>query len=284
MFGRLVSTLPQRALEICSFGIPLYWMVGLDPTAPSFLLFLAVVLTYTFGLKMLYGIIAQILPNKANVLGFGTFLVLLFSLFSGFIVFPGTIPLYFKWLYYANPMSWAFQSLLFIEFSSAKYDNLVSDSTSITGLDLFLASRGFPIVGNWATLGFAFLVPYIFICAAILCVVLQHVRIQPTRNTPVKRGNGVNDNLTKDDFNLPFTPVDLTFEDVVYEVKASTANETLRLLNKVNGIFSAGRMCALMGSSGAGVSIIIHFLLPPGRPFWLLPTTHLRLFPCRKPR
>mmetsp|Transcript_7724 Transcript_7724/g.15931 ORF Transcript_7724/g.15931 Transcript_7724/m.15931 type:complete len:795 (+) Transcript_7724:147-2531(+) len=36
VMGRLVSTLPQRAMEIVSFGIPLYWMVGLDASAESF--------------------------------------------------------------------------------------------------------------------------------------------------------------------------------------------------------------------------------------------------------
>lgn len=98
-------------------------MLGLDQTARSFFLYLAILLAFTFSLKMLYGIIAQLFPNKNNVLSFGTFLVLLFALMSGFIVFPNTIPTYYTWLYYANPFSWAFTALLITEFGSAKWEN-----------------------------------------------------------------------------------------------------------------------------------------------------------------
>ena len=51
-------------------------------------------------------------------------------------------------------------------------------------------------------------------------------------------------------FQVPFIPVDLSFEDLCYEVTASTSKDKLRLLNEVSGVFKAGRMCALMGSSG----------------------------------
>jgi hypothetical protein len=227
-------------------------MVGLDPTAKSFFLFLFIVLAYTFCLKMLYGIIAQLFPNKNNVLSFGTFLVLLFSLFSGFIVSPDTLPTYCIWFYYANPMAWAFQALLLTEFTSAKYYEV-----ALGGLygDNFLTVRGFPVDPVWIWYGVAFLLGYLFITTGILSVVLTYVRIQPIRNE-VKPHKVVQKQASKekDDFNLPFTPVDLTFEDLVYEVKASTGNETLRLLNTVSGVFGAGRLCALMGSSGAGVS------------------------------
>ena len=49
-----------------------------------------------------------------------------------------------------------------------------------------------------------------------------------------------------------FTPVDLSFRDLCYDVKASTGSDKLRLLNNVSGVFSSGRLCALMGESGAG--------------------------------
>jgi hypothetical protein len=63
-------------------------MVGLAPYAESFFMYLALLICYTIGLKMMFGILAQTLPKKANVQGVGTFLVLLLTLFGGFIVFP----------------------------------------------------------------------------------------------------------------------------------------------------------------------------------------------------
>lgn len=109
VFGRLISTFPQRTIEIVSFGIPLYWMVGLDPTAASFFTYLALLICYTIGMKLMFSILAQTLPKKANVQGTGTFLVLLMTLFSGFIIYPVSIPNYYYWIYYSNPMAWALQ-------------------------------------------------------------------------------------------------------------------------------------------------------------------------------
>jgi hypothetical protein len=63
-------------------------MVGLATSAKAFFIYLALLILYTVGLKMMFGILAQTLPKKANVQGVGTFLVLLLSLFGGFMVYP----------------------------------------------------------------------------------------------------------------------------------------------------------------------------------------------------
>jgi ABC-type bacteriocin/lantibiotic exporter with double-glycine peptidase domain len=51
---------------------------------------------------------------------------------------------------------------------------------------------------------------------------------------------------------LPFQQATMTFEDIRYSVKASTSDETLDLLKGIDGFVEAGKMTALMGSSGAG--------------------------------
>jgi hypothetical protein len=214
-------------------------MVGLDPTAGSFFLYLVIVLTYTFTLKLLYAIFAQLLPNQQNVLSFGTFMVLLFGLFSGFIVYPAVIPYYYTWLYYANPVAWAFQSLLLTEFTSTKY--------APGSADALMGGRGFHTSRDWIGYNFVFFIPYALACSVILIFVLKKVRIEP-----IRAGSGVKAIVLEDeeesqkDFNFPFIPVDLTFEDICYSVKASTGNEILKLLNCVSGVMKGGRMCALM--------------------------------------
>lgn len=78
----------QRSIEILAFGIPLYWMVGLDASASSFFTYIALLICYTTAVKMMFSILAQSLPKKASVQGIGTFIVLLLTLFGGFIVYP----------------------------------------------------------------------------------------------------------------------------------------------------------------------------------------------------
>ena len=242
--GRILSTLPQRAIEIVAFGIPVYWMVGLHYNFLTFIIYLAIVLSYTFGLKIMYGIIAQLLPNKQNVLSFGTFLVLLCSLFGGFIVYPGEIPGYFKWLWYINPMGWTLQAMLINEFASDKY----GDTDQVA--QVVLGTRGFETDVGWIGYTFAFMFPFMIVMLTILSLVLRSVRIEP-KNAGTGEFHEESDE-GRVDFNLPFTPVDLSFENIFYTVKSSKGDGEIQLLNDVSGLFKSGRLVALMGSSGAG--------------------------------
>lgn len=255
VIGRFLSSIPQRSIEIVSFGIPLYFLVGFDLSAASFFMYLCLLICYTVGLKMFFGIFAQILPKKANVQGVGTFVVLLATLFGGFIVFPNAIPGYYQWIYWMNPMAWTLQGLVSIEFTSGKYDE-----QPLNG-DGLLATRGFQLGREWIGYSFAFMIPFTFAFSVILGIVLKYVRIEPEQSQIQKMKSTaigkIEEKTNDEDFNIPFTPVDLTFEKLVYEVKASTGNDTLKLLNEVSGAFVSGRMCALMGSSGAGKTTLM---------------------------
>lgn len=257
VIGRLASTIPQRSLEIVSFGIPLYWMVGFDASASSFFLYLLLLICYTTGVKMMFGILAQILPKKANVQGAGTFIVLLATLFGGFIIYPNVIPDYFIWIYWINPMAWCLQGLASIEFTSGKYGT----RNDVVAEQVLLETRGFQTGREWIGYSFAFMIPFTLVFATFLAMVLKYVRIEPEKNaTRKKKSQAIGNRPEKSeamDFNLPFTPVDLTFDKVIYEVQASTGDGTLRLLNEVSGALVAGRMCALMGSSGAGKTTLM---------------------------
>jgi len=156
-----------------------------------------------------------------------------------------SIPGYYQWIYWLSPMAWALQGLASNEFQSQKYDNFADGGAS------FLASRGFKVGRQWIGYSFLYMIPFTLGCTFVLTIVLKYVRIEPEKQHVKKQPKvsigspaGSDD---KDNFNLPFTPVNLTFEKVVYEVVASTSNETLRLLNEVSGVFQGGRMCALMG-------------------------------------
>jgi ABC-type transport system involved in Fe-S cluster assembly fused permease/ATPase subunit len=50
---------------------------------------------------------------------------------------------------------------------------------------------------------------------------------------------------------IPFQKVNLTFKAIHYTVISSITKEELQLLNSVDGFIEAGKMTALMGSSGA---------------------------------
>lgn len=141
-------------------------------------------------------------------------------------------------------MSWALQGLVSTEFTSSKYNGRG---------DIFLSTRGFQTGREWIGYSFAYMIPFTLLCTIILGFILKRVRIEPEKQHVKKKHvvrmgqAGEEADEKNDNFNLPFTPVDLTFKNLVYEVDASTSGERLRLLNEVSGTFTAGRMCALMG-------------------------------------
>ena len=146
------------------------------------------------------------------------------------------------------PLSWVYRALLLNEFTSDDYANGVGEK--------ILASWGFvydgkPFAREWIAFCFAYLACFLFICMAASAACLHHLRMEPKPRTSGSAetakadeeetdGDGKSKNAA-----ATFTPVNLSFKDLVYEVKASKGSETLRLLDNISGVFSSGRMCAL---------------------------------------
>lgn len=139
------------------------------------------------------------------------------------------------------------------QFYSSAYENY---SCTANGESYSLSESALEYPRGWRSDGgmvwvgytFAFILPYTLLFGFITWLALKYVRIEPERQH-VKRIN-IGKSKRAEEFSIPFTPVDLSFNKLVYEVDASTTKAKICLLNEVSGVFKAGRMCALMGSSG----------------------------------
>lgn len=178
---------------------------------------------------------------------------------GGFIVPPNVIPDYYRWIYWWNPFAWAYRALLVNEFQSASY----SDGDAILAQMGFLYGKDLDkIFGQeWVMYWFFYMVPHFAFCVLLTALGLTYARSSPsTTSTKSERKIATADKEQQEiarskKVQIPFKPVTITFEDICYDVKSSTGNDQLRLLNNVNGIFRSGRMAALMGSSGKGIVI-----------------------------
>ena len=149
------------------------------------------------------------------------------------------------------------------QFFSSKFEGYTCDT--VYGEPFSLSQfaleypRGWQSGGRvWIGYSFAFIIPYTIAFGIVTWLALKYVRVEPDRQH-VKKNIYIGKEKEGDDaeFSIPFTPVDLSFDNLVYEVTASTSKDKLRLLNEVSGVFRAGRMCALMGSSGAGKTTLM---------------------------
>lgn len=166
------------------------------------------------------------------------------------------------------PLSWVYRSLLLNQFTSEEYN----DGSGDIILDAYgITLNGEPFERAWIWYGFAYLIPFLLLCTITSTLCLQYLRAKPNRvaiaevpesteedskQTGKEAGMARSTSIPfKDDGT--FVPVNLSFNNLCYEVKSSKGGENLQLLNNVSGVFSSGRMCALMGESGAGKTTLM---------------------------
>ena len=240
----------QTFMDCAAFGTILYFMVGLNPSAESFFVFLALIFTFSVLMSEFLFIFATISKTKENVQVISACLVFFFILFCGFIIPPNVIPTYYTWIYWWNPLAWAYRAVIVHEYRSSGYTEDEGDfNLSFAG---FIDPQGRPFGAEWVPYSFVYMGIHTILTMVISALGLTYVRPSADAYAEVPVGNLEPTANSNTSVRIDFKPVTLTFEDICYDVKASTSNEQLRLLHDVNGVFKTGRMCALMGSSGAG--------------------------------
>lgn len=159
-------------------------------------------------------------------------------------------------LVFFSLVAWAQQGMATNQFKSSKFSGYYCDIGGVTYslAEISLNARGWSSnMSLWEP--FAFLVPFTLVFGVFTWLALKLIRIEPDRQY-VKKTVNIGSIKETEELSIPFTPADIFFDNLVYEVTASTASDTLRLLNEVSGVFRAGRMCALMGSSGGMIWLL----------------------------
>ncbi|XP_058077607.1 ABC transporter G family member 43-like [Magnolia sinica] len=119
-----VVNLPQTFIEALAYTVCIYFPVGLSLEGNGLLFFYYLILLFLvayFGSSVFFflGAISSI-PEVGNALA--GLIVSIFLLFSGFVIYPSNIPLYWKWLVYVNPIHWANVSFCDLQFSKGYTD------------------------------------------------------------------------------------------------------------------------------------------------------------------
>jgi ABC-type multidrug transport system fused ATPase/permease subunit len=245
-------------METVTFATIMFFMVGFaDRDFANYLVYLSILLVYAIVMNQQLSLFASF-TTSSTLQACSACVLLLFTLLGGFIIAPDIVPSYMTWLYWWNPFAWTYRALIVNEFRSARYE--------FPDLELerlgFVLKNGDAFGQEWVGYSFLYLVPYLILCAVGTGAGLTYVRdaggAAPPKPVAEQMANDNGEDLRAGvEIPIPFKPVSLSFSDICYEVTASTSNEQLKLLNNVNGVFRAGRLCALMGSSGAGKTTLM---------------------------
>ena len=256
VLGRALSQIPQTTADTITFATIMYYLIGLANRTDfgNYLTYVSLLLAFAILMNQQLSVFASFAsPGTLNAYCACTILMLI--LYGGFIVAPSTIPGYFSWLYWWNPFAWIYRALVINEFRCGRWRHPNTVLRNIGFVNRFDQPYG----SEWIGFAFAYAISYAVLCGILTALGLTYIRSEGSAAMPSDSKQSTTDcgDIDHEPIEIPFKPVTITFQNLCYDVKASTGKERLRLLDHIDGVFHAGRMCALMGSSGAGKTTLM---------------------------
>ncbi|KAM0207312.1 hypothetical protein ACHAQD_012104 [Fusarium lateritium] len=116
VIAQVVADLPVLLFQVSHFGIVLYFMVGLETTAAAFFTYL--VITYTSALSMtsFYRFVGAAFPTFDAATKFSGLATATLFVYMGYMIIKPEMHPWFSWIFWINPMAYAFDALLSNEF------------------------------------------------------------------------------------------------------------------------------------------------------------------------
>ncbi|KAJ5778931.1 CDR ABC transporter [Penicillium paradoxum] len=118
--ARVVVDFPAIFCMVVPFTIIVYFMSGLDVSASKFFIYFLFVYTTTFCITSLYRMFAALSPTIDDAVRFAGIALNLLVLYVGYVIPKQTLindSIWFGWLFYVNPLSYSYESVLTNEFS-----------------------------------------------------------------------------------------------------------------------------------------------------------------------
>ncbi|XP_044069313.1 ATP-binding cassette sub-family G member 8 [Siniperca chuatsi] len=128
-FAKVLGELPEHCVFTLVYGLPIYWLAGLNEAPERFLLnfLLAWLMVYCSRAMALF--VAASLPTLQTSAFMGNALFTVFYLTGGFVISLENMWLVASWLSHASFMRWGFEGMLQVQFRGNKYPVTISNIT-----------------------------------------------------------------------------------------------------------------------------------------------------------
>ncbi|XP_051202814.1 ABC transporter G family member 45 [Lolium perenne] len=111
--AQIAIEFPYMLVQVAIFASIVYPMIGFQMTAGKFFWFV-LYMVLSFMYYTLYGMMTVALtPNIEIAAGLSFVIFIFWNLFSGFIIGRELIPIWWRWVYWANPAAWTVYGLMF---------------------------------------------------------------------------------------------------------------------------------------------------------------------------
>ncbi|KAI5450104.1 ATP-binding cassette transporter snq2 [Naganishia albida] len=123
--AQTLADLPINALKILLFGIIVYFMSGLASTAGAFFTFYLFVFSSYLVMSAFFRVLGTGTQTYDVAARLASVLISLMVIYAGYMIPVNTMKRWLFWIYYLNPLSYGFESLMINEF---KRLNLACDA------------------------------------------------------------------------------------------------------------------------------------------------------------
>ncbi|KAI2609057.1 ABC-2 type transporter-domain-containing protein [Hypoxylon fragiforme] len=123
--ARVIHDIPVVFVQVCIFGLTMYFMTNLDVDVSKFWIYMLFVYATTIMITALYRMFASLSPEINTAVRFSSTALNLLVIYTGYVL-PKTKLLndsiWFGWLYWVNPISYSFEAVLTNELSNRVMD------------------------------------------------------------------------------------------------------------------------------------------------------------------
>ncbi|XP_072292560.1 ATP-binding cassette sub-family G member 8 [Eucyclogobius newberryi] len=154
-FAKVLGELPEHCVFTLVYGLPIYWLAGLNTAPTRFLLNFLLVWLMVYCSRAMALFVAAALPTLQTSAFMGNSLFTIFYLTGGFVISMQNMWLVASWLSYASFMRWGFEGMLQVQFKGVKYPVTVGNFTfQVDGIRLVevLGMNSYPLYSCYLVL------------------------------------------------------------------------------------------------------------------------------------
>lgn len=128
-FAKVLGELPEHCVFTLVYGLPIYWLAGLNDAPDRFLLNFLLVWLMVYCSRAMALFVAAALPTLQTSSFMGNSLFTVFYLTGGFVISLQNMWLVASWLSYISFMRWGFEGMLQVQFRGNKYPITINNFT-----------------------------------------------------------------------------------------------------------------------------------------------------------